>query len=61
MKFIEGLTMTGKELYEGTAVPLEDMFDTPTLQQPLYDYSKGKFYTTLKGRLFIEDEDATRK
>jgi hypothetical protein len=35
--------------------------DTPTLQQPLYDYSKGKFYTTLKGRLFIEDEDATRK
>jgi hypothetical protein len=22
---------------------------------------KGKFYTTLKGRLFIEDEDATRK
>jgi hypothetical protein len=27
--------------------------DTPTLS--------GKFYTTLKGRLFIEDEDADRK
>jgi hypothetical protein len=29
--------------------------------KPLFDYSKGKWYTTLKGRLFIEDEDATRK